>query len=578
MNYIISVLDRPITQKPLLFIFIILLQSIPGWLFCITAYIENPIVRTICWLLFITGLPALISWFVCLINNKLLTIITCVLSIFLFSLNIFLILNFNSMLSPWILLLCHETNKAESSEFINNYAFTSHSIYTYLLTLLVIIIFYVGKQKKFSFRINHPSIIAIMMAIWLTIGFLQLFVLCNMFTKNKQYELQRWYEGIAFYAIENTPSNFIYSFYHLHLTSQDNILALKSCVKASKIAAKCNYNDSLEIVVIIGESFSKHHASLYGYNLKTTPNMEAEQQRGNLFVFNNAVTPYNMTTFAFKNMISTNSLSLGQYWTDYPIFTIIFKQAGFYVTMWDNQKAIGSVTFHDFSISSYLYSKQMTKLAYNDVNEKLYDYNLELIENALHYKKNKQHTLTVYHLIGQHLQAKWRYPNNEKNTMFTEYDINRPDLNSEERQAIAEYDNATHYNDLVINQIFNYYRNRCAAIVYLSDHGEEVYDYRHVIGRTHEPKKDKLSLTYQYQIPFIIWCSDIYKKQNPDIVSRIENAVDKPFMSDNLPHLLFTLGNIKTPYYCPEKDLLNSKYQCGKRIIQNTTDYDEVIR
>lgn len=162
--------------------------------------------------------------------------------------------------------------------------------------------------------------------------------------------------------------------------------------------------------------------------------------------------------------------------------------------------------------------------------------------------------------------------------MFTANHINRPDLNTQERQSIAEYDNATRYNDYTISKIFNYYRNRCAAIVYLSDHGEEVYDYRHVIGRTHEPEKNKLSLTYQYQIPLMIWCSDRYKQRNPDIVSKIENAINKPFISDNLPHIVFTLGSIKTPYYCPEKDLLNNRYQCGKRVVQNTTDYDELIR
>ena len=558
-------------------IFIVLLLSIPGWLYCLTAYPDYPIVRMICWLLFITGLPALISWLVCFINNKLLTISTYIISIFLFSLNLFLIFHFDSMLSPWILLLCHETNKSESSEFINNYAFDTYSILTYLLTALAIIVIVVVKRKKYSLRNLYPKTTAALMSVWLIVGFIQLLLLGNMFTKKTQYELQLWYEGKAGYAIENTFSNLIYSIYHLSLTSDENNIAIKTSLKASETAAKCIDSDSLDIVVIIGESFSKHHASIYDYTLETTPNMKREQLQGNLFVFSDAITPYNMTTLAVKNMISTNSISLGQYWTDYPPFTIIFKQAGFDVAMWDNQKAIGNVTFHDFSISSYLYSKQMTKLAYDVVNDKLYDYDLELINNTIHHTRNKCHTLTVYHLLGQHFQAKWRYPDNKENSVFTEHHINRPDLNSQERQAIAEYDNATRYNDHTVSQIFDCYRHRCAAIVYLSDHGEEVYDYRHVIGRTHEPQKDKLSLTYQYQIPFMIWCSDSYKQRYPDILSKIENAVDKPFISDNLPHLLFTLGSINTPYYYPEKDLLNKRYHCGKRIVQNSTDYDTVM-
>ena len=517
----------------------------------------------------------MLSWFVCLANYKPLTTVTCILSIFLFALNIFLILNFDSMLSPWILLLCHETNKGESSEFISNYAFTSQSIWTYLLTAFAVIAYL--KVKKYSIRISHPKIIVAIVSVWLTIGFIQLLFLCDMFTRKNQYELQLWYGGKAFYAIENTLSNLIYSVYHLSLTSNENEIAINTCIKASQTAAQCIDSDSLDIVVIIGESFSKHHASLYGYNRQTTPVMKKEQLQGNLFAFTDAVTPYNMTTFAVKNILSTNSISLGQYWANYPPFTIIFKKAGFDIAIWDNQKAIGSVTFHDFSISSYLYSKKMKKLAYNYVNNKIYDYDMELVDNTIHYKRNKQHTLTIYHLLGQHMQAKWRYPNKKEYNIFNKNHYIRPDLNSQERQALAEYDNATRYNDSTISKILDYYRNRCAAIVYLSDHGEEVYDYRKVIGRTHEPKKDKLSLIYQYQIPFIIWCSDKYRQRFPYIVSKIKNAINKPFISDNLPHLLFTLGSIKTPYYYAERDLLNKRYKCGTRFIQNNIDYDKVM-
>lgn len=97
-------------------------------------------------------------------------------------------------------------------------------------------------------------------------------------------------------------------------------------------------------------------------------------------------------------------------------------------------------------------------------------------------------------------------------------------------------------------------------------HQKIIYEIHSVISR---PSNCPATLT----LP--IYC---IKQRNPDIVSKIENAINKPFISDNLPHIVFTLGSIKTPYYCPEKDLLNNRYQCGKRVVQNTTDYDELIR
>ena len=77
-----------------------------------------------------------------------------------------------------------------------------------------------------------------------------------------------------------------------------------------------NEKYTLDVVLIIGESYNKYHASVYGYNLNTTPVLCEQQQRGNLFVFTDAISPYNMTTLAVKNMLSTNSISRHQSWNE----------------------------------------------------------------------------------------------------------------------------------------------------------------------------------------------------------------------------------------------------------------------
>ena len=74
-----------------------------------------------------------------------------------------------------------------------------------------------------------------------------------------------------------------------------------------------------------------------------------------------------------------------------------------------------------------------------------------------------------------------------------------------------------------------------SVLVYLSDHGENVYDIGDCVGRLYD-------VPYFYEIPFMIWCSDKYVKQHPDIVESIRKSVDKPLMSDNLCHLLMRLG------------------------------------
>ena len=146
--------------------------------------------------------------------------------------------------------------------------------------------------------------------------------------------------------------------------------------------------------------------------------------------------------------------------------------------------------------------------------------------------------------MGQHSAAGMRFPHEKRYLQFHLQDIKRSDLNEQERQDIADYDNATYYNDQVIASVIDYFRSQNSVIVYLSDHGEEVYDYRHFIGRTLEQNKSQNAVKYQYDIPMVIWFSEQYKKNHPDIVNAVRHAATLHFESDNIPLLLFSLAQI----------------------------------
>lgn len=176
--------------------------------------------------------------------------------------------------------------------------------------------------------------------------------------------------------------------------------------------------------------------------------------------------------------------------------------------------------------------------------------------------------------MGQHMGAKYRYPLNYGK--FSKSDYKKRKLTEDKKQLVAEYDNATLYNDSIMGELFDMFKKRDAVLVYFSDHGEEVFDYRDVIGRTHEGNKSKDNLKYQYDVPFIIWCSKSYAKKNPDVLNQIQQATGRPFLTDLTSHMLLGLGKISTKYYYPERDLLNSQYILLKRIVQGYIDYDTV--
>ena len=578
MNKIQHFFLDPVSKRPFVFLLLMLLFTVPGWLYCYIIYNEYfPLPRLVGWLLFITAMPALMAWGCCMIKSSFIRYIIYFTTIILFAVNIFLTLNFNTMISPWILLLIHETNSNETSEFFSAYAFSSASIITYVLTLLMVLSILIIEKFSNKIEIKIPRFTLLPFITWLAIGVYQLILMIQMLTLTTQMELQSWYDGKAFYCIENTPANLLYSFYHLHVTSHENDKALEISEKVFQSAISRNEKDTIDVVLIIGESYNKYHSSLYGYYLNTTPALCEQQQRGNLFVFTDAISPYNMTTLAVKNMLSTNSISLHQSWNEYPLVMSIFRHAGFDVAMWDNQKSENSVLFSDFSNNSLFYNKKMTASTYHHLNKGPFDYDQQLVDTALTVKRNPGSTFTVFHLMGQHTLPLWRYPENDKNAVFTADSIQRADLNDYERQYIAEYDNATRYNDFVIGNIIQYYSQRNAVILYLSDHGDEVYDYRDVVGRTHEPVKQKQALKYQYEIPMILWCSDQFMNTHPTIMENVRRAILRPFSSDNVPQLLMGLSGIHSSFYEPKKDVLSNQYECGIRTVQNTTDYDAVM-
>ena len=579
MNRLQHFILDPVSKRPLMFLLLTLLFSVPGWLYCWNIYGEYyPLSRLVGWLLFITAMPALMAWACCFIKWRIVRGLIYMAAVSLFAINIFLTLNFDTMISPWILLLIHETNSNESSEFLSTYALSTPSIVTYGLTLLSVGLIVIGEKMGRSITIKRPRLMLFPFIFWLAVGVWQAVLVIMMFFASTQSQLQSWYEGKAFYCIENTPANLLYSCYHLHLTNHENDAAWEASEKVFQSTVTRDEKDTLDVVLIIGESYNKYHASIYGYYLDTTPTMREQQKRGNLFVFQDAVSPYNMTTLAVKNMLSTNSISLHQSWEEHPLVMTIFRKAGFDVAMWDNQKSENNVLFHDFSNNSLLYGKKMVESTYHHLNNTPFDYDQQLVDTALTVKRKPGSTLTVFHLMGQHTAPIWRYPENDENAIYTADSILRNDLNDYQRQYIAEYDNATRYNDHVIGSIIQYYNQRNAVILYLSDHGDEVYDYRDVVGRTHEPVKQKQALKYQYEIPMVLWCSDQFIQRHPNTMQNIRRAILRPFSSDNVPQLLMGLSNIHSSFYEPKKDVLSNQYHCGKRIVQNTTDYDEVMK
>ena len=130
----------------------------------------------------------------------------------------------------------------------------------------------------------------------------------------------------------------------------------------------------------------------------------------------------------------------------------------------------------------------------------------------------------------------------------------------------------------MLGQIFALFANRAAVVVCLSDHGDEVYDYRGGIGRRDDDEHPELMVQYQHSIPFVVWCSPRLQQTHPQVVERIRQATERPGTLDNVSQMLLDISGIATPWYHAERDILSPTYQCPKRVVREKYDYDELAQ
>lgn len=107
-------------------------------------------------------------------------------------------------------------------------------------------------------------------------------------------------------------------------------------------------------------------------------------------------------------------------------------------------------------------------------NTEIHSFDDELLNDYKHINvKDKKPQLIIFHLLGQHFQYTMRCKDEMKKFGIKDYP--RRDLTDDEKQTIADYDNATLYNDIVLSKIVELFRKKEAIVIYLSDHGEDCY-------------------------------------------------------------------------------------------------------
>lgn len=468
------------------------------------------------------------------------------------------------------------TNVNEISEFFSTYLFSNPTLICIVMySIIGFIEFYLTRKEKQCALINIP-IFNILLSLYLILGLVGLSITCISFKEENPIEANRLLKRTINTGENGTVMSIFAIWSELESVKDGEILSHH--IHDVKLISTNDSLPQMDIVMIIGESHIKRHTSLYGYNKQTYPLLE--KIRDSLLLFNDVITPINSTHEVIRNIFSISSTDDDKKWNEVPLFPAVFKARGWNVILCSNHFTDQDAgDLWNTSINGCLNHKNVSPFCFTTRNHTTYRYDGLMIDSLFNVSdtnilNNKKPTLTLIQLFGQHFNYEDRFP--PKEVFFTKDDYkDRTDLNNYQKQIVANYDNACRYNDKQLYKIFKHYKNRNAIVIYFSDHGEEVFDYRNHSGREHQLSKyAPNSYKYQIEIPFIVYMSPKFKEKNPYIAYAMQNAVDKPFMTDDICHLLFYLADIKTAWFNEKRCLIHPNYNINrKRILTNGDEY-----
>ena len=526
--------------------------------------------------------------------QKWITIILCAFAYIFGEIEIVCIENFHTTINPQIMQLVLETNIRESGEFLTTYLASFLNIK--FLIVPFIAAFHICLSRRCldfdRFKFIHRYFKYLYLGCFL-IGLILFIKFSPFLFAQKKSQFLAFnsqsvgdMEAIIIRDTEHNDYNelmpqtlfrILYSFKTCHLMEQqvDKLYTVCSNVKVEKKSDGCPH-----IVLVIGESYNKHHSHLYGYHINTTPNQIQYLHDGNLVKFNDVVTPWDITSFAFKCFMTTWGVGDKGEWCDYPLITAIMRKAGYKVSFFTNQFASNSNTgtVCDLSGGFFLNDNRLSSLQYDVRNEQMEKYDGDMVDKSLSKYRGGKLDFSIFHLIGQHFDYSKRCPQNIKRIKIDK--LHRSDLSSEYQKIMCDYDNSIFYNDIVISKIVDFYKNKDAVIIYISDHSEGMFapGINNNWGRSSFAEIDYANAYENFQIPMWIYATDTYITKHKKTFEAIRKASSLPYMTDLLPYVVMHLGGVRYDGYDDRKDILSPHYNSKrKRLLRKEVDYNKLI-
>ena len=285
--------------------------------------------------------------------------------------------------------------------------------------------------------------------------------------------------------------------------------------------------DSLDIIVVIGESLRPDHLQLNGYPRETNPMLS---KRRNVISFPNVYSQYTHTAVSVPVLMTRADSIHPEYQYNETSFIAILRQQGYH-TAWISNQDMGesyafaplecdTAIFVNAGKSTYVFSGWYDEELWKPLNEQL----------AL----NHTHNLLVLHTIGSH----WYYNNHvpEEHYHFQPITDNRVVTYNTQEQVINSYDNTARYMDYVLDSIIRCVEHKCAVVIYLSDHGESLGENGHFLHASGEYEQTLCAC--------VVWYSTRFEELYPWKVENLRSNSSHHYYTDFLFHTVLSAANI----------------------------------
>ena len=476
--------------------------------------------------------------------------------------DIFLLYKFDTNLNGLMVEILLGTNILTAKEFLQSYVFAPAQSIKILIITAVVLLFLIKSVKLIkSFlkkRIQWISgflIIAFLSSMTLWLYYAHRFEVSKIFDDKEKIAEQIYrIHHLAYGTLIFRTIYYAYDFSNYYpIVNRDTILG-----KMDKVKAEILSNDSNipYVVFILGEATTKNHMQLYGYKLETNPLLTERYNAGEILKFDDTIACANNTSRAMSLIFtfSEKDTKMNEWYLTPNLFDIL-NGTGYHTVWISNQSPQGLWGNFD-----YIFANRCNDIVFTEKNTRRHD-DVLLPELDKFLEKPYDKNFYLLHIYGTHASYEDRYPKEFEKFIATDED--KPTENG--REITAAYDNAVLYNDYIVDEIIRRFEDKNALIIYISDHGEEVFEGREFFGHSTESHGNYSMI----EIPFIIWTSQKFRETYPEKISALSASLEKPYRTDLMINMILELMDIRTNYCDPTKSIINEKFDTSFKRIYN---------